>query len=497
MPTSLSELAASLDELVPEVLRRTGTPGLSVAAAHGDALLSRAYGWHDVAAGRAMAPESIFPVGSMSKLYTAIAVLQLIEDGLVGLHDPVDAHLDGVRCANPLGARRVTVYDLLTFRSGLAVDTPASSLEPPPPLRDHLARAYAGARGREYAGAAPRWSSRVGERYHYSNLGIATLGLLVEQRNARRLSLSEYLRRRLFEPLGMTATWLSDWRYAEPDPARTCGYACYGGLAIPSPEIRSADFPADGVHTTPREHLRLLRALMACGALDGERILRPESVRLMLTPQVSMEGSDGVWPSEGWQTGLVAILTDLGRHHRRFGHPGAHPWGWWGSAWAYPRLDCAVVVCANGWDMLGWHNPANRDATAVVADAVAAFFGREHGAPARDPRRSWAWKRAFVAGALLAERTGGTLGVTAPLSHEPPPDAAVHGAGWDADGFRAGLLAGGEPPIDPSRAAQLLRSAPDAPPPEQLEALLADLGMAYGCPLPLWMWPEGEQPALL
>lgn len=489
MRGTLHQLEASLDEMVPEVLRRTGVPGLSVAVCCGGGLLSGAWGLHGLNPVRPLTTRSLFPVGSMTKLYTAIATLQLVEDGVFGLHDAVESLPADVACRNPLGARPVTVYDLLTFRSGLAVDTPASSLGPPPPLAEHVAASLTGSRVREYAGAAPRWTARVGERYQYANLGISVLGLVVERCNPEGLTLAEVVRRRILEPLGMTRTWLSDWRYEAPPQDRADGHACYGGLALPSPELRSADHPADGIHTTPEEHVRLLWALMRGGELDGARILRRETVRLMLTPQVGMDGSDHVWPSEGWQTGLVAILTDLGSTRRRFGHPGAHPWGWWASAWAYPALDCAVVVCANGWDMLGWHNPGNRDATAVVADAVAAFF---EAAPSAPPRRSWRWKRSYVAGALMAERTAGTLGVDAPL----PDGAAALGPDWDGAGYRAGLRAITQAPLTPSGAAAAL-TGDGAVPAEQREALLADLGMAYGCPAPLLMWPDAPSRPLL
>lgn len=483
----LAALASSLDEMVPEVLRMTGPPGLSVAVGHGGETLARAYGRHDLESRRAMSTTSLFPVGSITKLYTAIAILQLVESGVVGLHDPVEAHLHGVRCRNPFGAREVTVNDLLTFRSGLAVDSPASSLTDPPPLLEHVGAAYEDSRGRAYARATPRWSTRVGQRHLYANLGISTLGLLVEQRNPDGLDLPSYLRRHVFEPLDMTATWLSRWDYDAPHPDRASGYACYGGHAVPTPEIRSADHPADGLHTTPSDHLRLLRALLA----GGGSLLRRETVRLMLTPQVAVDGGEGFWPG-GWYTGLVAIMTGLGGREARFGHPGSHPWGWWSTSWAYPELDCAVVACANGWDMLRWHNPANRDATVLVAEAVGAFFAdamspgtarqvaRSEAPQAQSP--SWAWKRGYVAGALLAERTAGLLGV-------PDRLPAAYLDGRD-EGFRAGVVAAGRAPIGRARAAAVLRHGAGAPPPEQLEALLQDLGMVYGCPLPLWLWPE-------
>src|SRR5436190_15916498 len=142
-------LEQSLDEVVPELLRMTGTPGLSIAVGHrGGMVLARAYGLADRDARVAMTPEAVFPAGSMTKLYTAVAVLQLVEQGVVGLHDPVSAH--GIACVNPLGEREVTVYDLLTFRSGLATDTTACSLDVPPPLAEHVERSLAGAHGPEY-----------------------------------------------------------------------------------------------------------------------------------------------------------------------------------------------------------------------------------------------------------------------------------------------------------------------------------------------------------
>jgi hypothetical protein len=81
------------------------------------------------------------------------------------------------------------------------------------------------------------------------------------------------------------------------------------------------------------------------------------------------------------------------------------------------------------------------------------------------------------------------LGVTSPL----PPAGAALGDGWDPTGYTEGLRAGSDPPLTPDRAA----TAFEAIPPEQLEALLQSLGMAYGCPTPLWMWPAREPPAPL
>jgi CubicO group peptidase (beta-lactamase class C family) len=453
----IDALADSLDDLVPEVLRITGTPGASVAVELRGERLARAYGWADIAARRPMATTTMFPGGSMTKLYTAVATLQMIERGVIGLHDPVNRHLDGVDCTNPLGARDITVHDLLTFRSGLGVDTTALGLGPPPPLAEHVTRRLADLRTQEYGHTAPRWTSRVGERYHYANLGLAVLGLLVEQRNPDGLPFAAYLREHVLDPLGMRCSFLTDFTADRPEHMAT-GYACFEGLKVPTPWLRSADHPANGLITRPDEHIELLVALRE----GGRGLLAPATVRRMLTPQVSMD-ADPNSPG-GWWTGLVAIL-----HGDRFGQPGAHEWGWWHHSWAHPSLGLAVVVCTNGWDMMRWHNPANPAAAMLIADHVGAFA-----ADPRERRGSWAERRSHLAGAILAERTYGLLGV-----EDRFDDATVReliartatGASWDPDAFVAGLRDG----------------APNGDP-----ALLLDLGADYGYPVPLWLWPSTD-----
>src|SRR5581483_5444115 len=131
------DLIAELERFIAEAMRVTGTPGLSVAiACDGEPVWSAAFGWADLAQRQPMTTDAVFRVGSISKLYTATAVLQLIERGAVELHAPVTRYVRGV--VNPLGERDVTVYDLLTFRSGLATDAVDGAFHTPQPLGDYV-----------------------------------------------------------------------------------------------------------------------------------------------------------------------------------------------------------------------------------------------------------------------------------------------------------------------------------------------------------------------
>ena len=104
------------------------------------------------------------------------------------LHDPINLYLKGFRVVNPLGEREITVHDLLTHRSGLAQNDAGSDVAPPKPLQQHVKEGYAQPNFGSYAGTLPRWGSKVGEKFTYSNFGLATLGYLVEVTNPEGLS---------------------------------------------------------------------------------------------------------------------------------------------------------------------------------------------------------------------------------------------------------------------------------------------------------------------
>jgi Beta-lactamase len=217
---------------------------------------------------------------------------------------------------------------------------------------------------------------------------------------------------------------------------------------VPTPELSCADYPANGLITTVGDHLRLLTMLAEGG---DRRILRRASVDAMLRPRMPI-GDLRIAPDGSWWVGLAVMLANLDAPDFHFGHPGGYMWGWWCVSRVYPRRGLAYVIAVNAWDMAGWHDPGNPDAVALIAEALA------------EPPRSWAWKRAYAAGVLLA------AGVAACADD------------WDEQGFRAGVLdflAGGTARlrVDPRR----------------LRTLFAGLGADP--PLPLMFWPQPKPQA--
>jgi hypothetical protein len=233
--------------------------------------------------------------------------------------------------------------------------------------------------------------------------------------------------------------------------------------------------------TTPGDHIRVLLAYLNGGTYNGHRLLSPETVELMLTRQTDREGTayDGV--------GLVWGLADIGKRSFHFGHGGAHMYGWHNDFRAYPNLGLAMVVALNRWDMIDWFRvPARASAHSLLFEVAAGRLLREASGRPDPPARPWSWKRAYLAGILMAERLV-SLGMGSPI---PAPARfemvrAAGEAGWAQDGFEAGLgdMSSAEPTVTGVR--DFMRSDRLRVPPEELELLHESLGGVGPPRLPL------------
>jgi len=444
-------LIAEVARFVPQALEVTNTPGLNIALARrGQVIWEAGFGLADIAHRRPMAPSTLTRGASMSKLYTCIAVLQLVERGVIGLYDPLVSYLPKLPLANPLGEREVTLYDLITFRSGLAPDTTDCYLTPPPRLAEFLHSTLRRPTLREYGGTIPRWTAKVGERHQYSNLGIACLGSLVEQTNPERLPFTEYVRRHIIDALDLRSTWFPPVQAPPHLPADvlaqvSTGYAGFGQVTLPSPIFYQGSYPSCTLLTTPGDQVRLLSALLHPTGPRRTAILAPETVQHMLTPQTAI--SDPDVPAD-WFAGLGVVMGKVDQTQFHFGYEGSHVWGWWNASRAYPVLDLCAAVFTNKWEMLQWHNPALEGAADLVVEFVAITAQQLEQTRRSRTKRSWPWKLSYVMGLLLAERTRGFLGVSGfPRSDDldaiistvrsqaPVSWQTTH---WDEAGLRAG-----------------------------------------------------------
>jgi CubicO group peptidase (beta-lactamase class C family) len=495
-----AQLIEALGRYIPEVLRITRTPGLSAAFALPDGTVwEAAHGRADLTRDVPMTDETVGRAGSVSKLYTAVAVMQLVEDGVIDLYAPLKNHLPGLGVENPYGERDITVYDLLTHRSGLGTDTIHADLTAPPPLPEYIRAVCARGARPEYGGAGALWTAKVGEAYRYSNFGMAILGYLVEEVNGQGLSLSDYVDRHICMPLGMRATILPATRDSTHVPQRVLGnqsrgYAQFGDLFIPSPDLHSAVFPAAGLLTTAGDHLRLLLALLNGGQHQGARILSEDSVRFMRTPQVQVAYPDQTGSAQWW-SGIGVEMQNLGSPTHHFGHGGCFPWGWWCDSRAYPALGAAVVVFTNKWDMTRWYNPPPRIAPGLLADFVCDWFTRADGRRGGRPT-SWADASSYLAGVMMSERVHGLLGAREAFTRAHV-DAMVSGAWsaehahwWSPERFRQGVEEIKAASAEPDAIRRFLGSGEGPVRPEELKLHALEFGRAGDLSVPMRFWAE-------
>ncbi|WP_163505825.1 serine hydrolase domain-containing protein [Fodinicola acaciae] len=431
----LKHLTQALDEYVPVILDHCEAPGMTIAIGAGDRVVwTCGYGLADVAENRPMTAETVGPTGSDAKPYTAVAAMQLVERGIIGLDDPVNHYLDGWRIKNPYGDREITLRDLLTHRSGLGTGMGNCDRVPPGPLGEHLRKVFEEQRSDAYGGMLPFWGTKVDVNYQYSNVGIALVGYLVELLNPERLTFSDYVDRHIFQPLRMTSTAFPPAQHpdhvsAELLARRSTGYATLPGLRCQLPPVYPADYPAGTALTTPGDHVRFLLAMTA----KGGRILQPRTARRMLTPQA------GRGPDPSATIGLVWSLFHHGEENAYFGHGGEYMWGWNQVSRCWPRQRIAVTANTNQWDLgdLGTSERPSHLAGRLVLGIVTAWVEGRDPRPARCPAAGLG----YLAGVIVADRLTARLGIRTPPTKSEIDEIArsAHLAG-DRDAFRQGMV---------------------------------------------------------
>lgn len=261
----IEALPAFMDEAVPKLMAQDHVVGSAVGIVHeGRIVMLRGYGQPQLGAGRRVDPSvTSFRIGSVSKLFTAIAALQQVDAGTLDLHRDVREYVHGI----PLryGA---TTHQLLTHTAGFDERLAGAYTD----AADHLVSLSEHLRLNP-----PNQVIRPGSLTSYSNYHYALAGLVVERLSG--LTYDQYMADRIFNPLRMTATTA----HQPPEPSKATdlarGYRWADGHQEALPFRFTHASPAGGISTTAADMARLMLALLGDGAVDGERILSPTSPR--------------------------------------------------------------------------------------------------------------------------------------------------------------------------------------------------------------------------
>lgn len=256
-------------------------PGASVLVIRrGVPVVRRSYGLADLETQTAATPASNYRLASVSKQFTATAVLLLVDDGTLALEDPVRRWLPEL----PSAADAVTVRQLLTHTSGLVDYEDVMDPDPPEQLRDADVLAILAGEDRTYF--------TPGSDYRYSNSGYALLALLVERASGR--DYPAFLAERIFQPLGMDAT-LAYTREGPPVPDRAYGHSHVDGEWVRTDQSSTSAVLGDGgVYSSIDDLVRW------DAALYDDRLIPDPLRELAFTPATPTDEPD-VQYGFGWR----------------------------------------------------------------------------------------------------------------------------------------------------------------------------------------------------
>jgi CubicO group peptidase (beta-lactamase class C family) len=331
---------AGLDELIIRDFNKHTLPGLAVGVVQsGKLVYARGFGMANIEQEKPVTPDTVFRIGSISKTFTAVAIMQLMEQGKLHIDDPVNQHLKShqVLHGDP-GAPPVTIRHMLTHVSGIGemrsladLLAPVGGLgvkpEQPPVTQSEFYK------GRLTPELYP------GEKWAYANHAFNTLGQVVE--DVSGVPFARYMLEHVFTPLGMDK---SDFLLSERVRSELAqGYNWKQDHFKKVPYMRIEVPAAGSIFSSVNQMTLYTAALMNGGANSHGRILKPETLEQMFTSQLDMD-------ERIFKMGLAYFLLTGFGEHRVIEHSG----GWDGfisEMLVAPDDKLAVIVFTNSGSM--------------------------------------------------------------------------------------------------------------------------------------------------
>ena len=280
-----------LDEFIARHMRETGAPGMTLALANRDGLIRvSTYGYADTKAGSRVVPETMFEIGSISKSFVALTLLQLRDEGKIDFNKPIVEYLPWLKINSKFAA--ITTHHILTHSAGL----PGAPL-----LLDAL--------------LGELWTAyEPGKRFLYSNTGYNILGFLIEAVDKRPFA--EAMRARMLTPLGMSASSsiiTNDLRRLMAigyEPLNE-GKPFFVNGPLAEAQWLEVDIAAGSVASTPADMAKYMRMILNRGALPKGRLISEESFALFTKPAI-----DSPYRGEPASYGYGLWTSDIGGHTR-------------------------------------------------------------------------------------------------------------------------------------------------------------------------------------
>ena len=313
--------AAEFDRIISSEFKAEEPGGVALVTRKGEVVYRKAFGMANVELGVPMGEEMVFNIGSITKQFTAVAVLQLMEQGKLSLQDEVTKYLPDY----PVGGQKITVENLLTHTAGIPASAPEAmtSLQGRKDLVS-LREVIATFKSRPL-------DFTPGTRWGYSNNGYMLLGAIVEKVSG--VSYPEYLEKNIFKPAGMTQTLFGDDQIIIKNRAASYVYSRAESrfLNAINDKVETA-YSAGAIQSTAGDLFRWNRAL------HSHRLIKKESLEKAQT-EYKLPGGKRTHYGYGWFIGNIQG-SPLVEHGGNMG-------GFMSHAIYLPREDVFVAVLYN------------------------------------------------------------------------------------------------------------------------------------------------------
>jgi CubicO group peptidase (beta-lactamase class C family) len=296
---------AAIDAYLEGQVKDLNLPGLALAIVHGDQIAHlKTFGIADPS-GRPITPQTSFLLASVSKSFTALAIMQLVDAGKIDLDAPVQRYLPWFRVADAAASARITVRDLLNQTSGLSALTGNGyfiTRDSDDAAQERLVRGLSTA----------SLSFAPGTAYEYSNANYATLGVLVAAVSGQ--SYEQYIHDHIFVPLDMQNSFM--YRDEAKQHGMATGHTYLFGrpTAIEIPDLRG-DVAAAGVIASAEDMGHYLSALLNAGRYQDNSIISPEAMAQLWQRPAGQAGEGRAYYGMGWQVWVEGPFDIAFREH--------------------------------------------------------------------------------------------------------------------------------------------------------------------------------------
>jgi CubicO group peptidase (beta-lactamase class C family) len=305
----------AVDRVMTKMLEAWQIPGAAVAVVvDGEVVHVKGYGTTTLGGSERVTGDTLFQIASTTKAFTSTAVAMLASEEKLSFDDPVRQHLDYFRLSDVCADSQVTIRDILTHRTGL---TRHDELWDNTPLtREEVVRAIG------HASLAKPFRTT----YQYQNITFITAGEIVAKVSG--MPWDDFVRTRIFRPLGMTRTVTSDADWAAAADKAT-GYRWYGdtGTAVPQKPISTTTIGAGGaIKSSARDMAQWIRFQLANGAVGARQLLAAEQLAETKMPHTVIRVENATRDSNPETTVMAYAMGWVVQDYRGeqlVSHPGA------------------------------------------------------------------------------------------------------------------------------------------------------------------------------